>query len=135
MTIRITAKKIGTTDRTTEAEMKPHIKAYSKAKPERQAEMRTDFMTGYIAGKCKVSMTEADRILSNGKGAKCESEEHSLAIMGATTKFLYWFKPSKPAAPTSHARISRAHRDAAKAYLQMFDSVTEAIAALKAVAQ
>lgn len=48
---------------------------------------------------------------------------------------MVWFTPEKPKAPASNARISAAARAAAKAYLAQFDSVSEAIAALKAVAK
>ena len=47
---------------------------------------------------------------------------------------MVWFTPAKEAKPKSHARITPEARKAAKAYLAQFDSVAEAIAALKAVA-
>ena len=46
-----------------------------------------------------------------------------------------WFTPEKPNAPKTSARLSAEARAAAKAYLAQFDSVSAAIAALKAVAK
>jgi hypothetical protein len=47
---------------------------------------------------------------------------------------MVWFKPEKPATPKTHARLSPDARKAAKAYLAQFESLKDAIAALKAVA-
>lgn len=48
---------------------------------------------------------------------------------------MVWFTPEKPKAPTSQARLSPAARKAAQAYLAEFGSLSEAIAALRAVAK
>jgi hypothetical protein len=142
MTIRNTAKSIGAQDRNTEAAMAEHIKAYTKAKPEVQAEMRRDYQVGYIAGRGKVSMAESERILSNGKGANCESEAHIKLIDQATASFNYWFKSTpKQAKPQTHARISKPLREAATNFLAEFEGetlqeqVNAAIAVLRAIAK
>ena len=44
-----------------------------------------------------------------------------------------WFKPSKPKAPTTNARVSREARAAAKALIELCGSVAAAKAALAAV--
>jgi hypothetical protein len=47
---------------------------------------------------------------------------------------MVWFTPEREAKPVQSMRLSADVRAAAKAYLAQFDSVTEAIKALKAVA-
>jgi len=142
MTIRTTAKSIGAQERNTEAAMSTHIKAYTKAKPEAQAEMRREYQVGYIAGRGKVSMAESERILSNGKGANCESEAHIKLIDQATASFNYWFKSTpKQATTPSHARISKPLREAATNFLAEFEGETlqeqinAAIAVLRAMSK
>jgi hypothetical protein len=142
MSIRTTAKSIGINDAKNETAMVTYIKAYNKAKPEVQAEMRRDYQVGYIAGRGKVSMTESERILSNGKGAACESKAHNKLIDQATSSFSYYrtkFSPAQAATTTSHARISKQHRDAAKSFIEMFEGkdkaakIQAAIAVLRAM--
>lgn len=49
---------------------------------------------------------------------------------------MVWFKaPAKPKAPATSQRISKAHRDAAKAYLAQFENVKDAIAVLRSIAK
>jgi hypothetical protein len=47
---------------------------------------------------------------------------------------MVWFTPERDAKPAKSMRLSRDVRDAAKAYLKLFDNVDEAIKALRAVA-
>ena len=47
---------------------------------------------------------------------------------------MVWFTEPRKAKPTKHQRISPEARKAAKAYLAQFDKLSDAIAALKAVA-
>ena len=48
---------------------------------------------------------------------------------------MVWFTPEKPQASKPSTRITPDARRAAKAYLEQFGSLTEAIAALRAVAK
>lgn len=49
---------------------------------------------------------------------------------------MVWFKaPAAPKAPTTSQRISKAHREAAQAYLAQFENVKDAIAVLRAIAK
>lgn len=60
---------------------------------------------------------------------------HNAARMSWQRNVMTWFETPKPKpAPKSSARISREAREAAKAYLAQFESVKDAIAALKAIA-
>ena len=48
---------------------------------------------------------------------------------------MVWFAKPEAAQPTKSQRISKAHRDAAQAYLAQFESVKDAIAVLRAIAK
>jgi hypothetical protein len=88
-------------------------------------------MLGHIGGQ---GFKGAERILSRGKGQGADAE-HVKAIDRASADFRYMVvRPDVVAKPAASARISRHHRAAAKAYLEQFDSLAAAIAALKAVA-
>lgn len=59
---------------------------------------------------------------------------HNAARMSWQRNVMVWFTPEREAKPKASARISREAREAAKAYLAQFESVKDAIAALKAIA-
>jgi hypothetical protein len=123
MSIRMTAKSIGNKDAST-AELAAIIrKAYAKAKPEQALEIRADFYIGYIAGRDRVSISEAAAIVAAGKGADAINAP---AIVRATAAWKYHVvdNGSKPSTPVAHARVSKAHRDAAMAFLAHFEGET-----------
>jgi hypothetical protein len=59
---------------------------------------------------------------------------NSAARMSWSRNVMVWFAPEKAKAPVKSMRLSAEARKAAKAYLAQFDSVADAIKALKAVA-
>jgi len=112
--------------------------AYVGATAEQQSDLRRRWMLGYLEGQvaCKAIKGVPERILSRGKGDGAKIE-HVQAIDRASSDFRYCVvRPVKAVVvePKAHARISRHHRAAAKAYLEQFDSLAAAIAALNAVA-
>jgi len=110
----------------------PFHAAYVGATAEQRADLRQRWMLGHIGGQ---GFKGAERILSRGKGAGADAE-HVKAIDRASADFRYMVvRPDVVAKPVASARISRQHRAAAKAYLEQFDSLAAAIAALKAVAK
>lgn len=136
MSIRSKAKSVGAKDRNTKAFLAEIVKAYNKAGDERKAEIVLDYKVGYIAGYAKVPMEDAERILSEGKVSK----DNTLAIDAAVASVRYHFKKKgKPSAPTSNARVSKAHRTAAMTFLGMFEGkdrteqIKHAIAVLNAL--
>ena len=142
MSIRLSAKSIGNKDAQA-AELSASIrKEWLKASPERKAEIRHDFMIGYIAGREKkgserISLSQAEAIIEAGKG-KGASKAHIAMIDRAASGFTYHIvqgKTKPSAAPMSSKRYSPELRKAAQAYLAKFDSVSEAIAVLRAVAK
>ena len=59
---------------------------------------------------------------------------HGAAFQSWRRNVMVWFTPEREAKPVKSMRLSREARAAAKAYLANFDSVADAIKALKAVA-
>ena len=59
---------------------------------------------------------------------------HGAAFQSWRRNVMVWFTPEREAKPVKSMRLSREARAAAKAYLAQFDSVADAIKALKAVA-
>lgn len=134
MSIRTSAKSIGNNDSKSEALAASIRKSWGKAKPEKQAEIRLEFMVGYIAGRERISLSEAQAIVEAGKGSEAINPG---AIDRATSGFRYHVMQgkTKKSEPQSSKRYSPELRKAAQAYLAKFDSVSEAIAVLRAVAK
>ena len=59
---------------------------------------------------------------------------HDAARKSWARNVMPWFTPEREPKPVKHNRISADARAAAKAYLAQFDSITEAIKVLRAVA-
>ena len=67
MSIRLSAKSIGNKDAQSEALATATRKAWLKASPERKAEIRFDFIVGYMAGRERISLSDAEAIFEAGK--------------------------------------------------------------------
>jgi hypothetical protein len=137
--VRSNAKTIGTNDAKSEILAADIRKAWLKAKPEQQAEIAAEFKVGYMAGKERISLSDAQAIFEAGKG-KGATKAHIAMIDRATSGFNYHIrngktKPASAAAPAKHMRMSADVRQAAKDFLAMFDSVADAKKALDAVAK
>lgn len=133
MSIRINAKSIGNNDAKSEALALAIRKAYAKAGPEKRAELAREFKIGYIAGRERISLSEAEAIFDAGKGANAIN---SGAIDRAYSGFTYHIvqgKAPKAKAEPKRMRLSAETREAAEAYLSWFDNVEDAIKALRAV--
>lgn len=129
MSIRTSSKSIGNNDAKS-ADIAASIrKAWLKAKPEAQAEIVAEFKIGYIAGREKISLAEAQAIFEAGKGT---GAINPAAIDRATSAFNYHIRQSK-AAPAQQAqrsmRISTVMRERAMDFLAEFegDSLAEQI--------
>ena len=72
-------------------------------------------------------------VFYNGKESTRETRNDA-ARKSWARNVMVWFTPEKPKAPQTRQRISAEARAAAKAYLAQFDSVADAIKALRAVA-
>lgn len=139
MSIRLSAKSIGNNDAKS-AELATEIrKAWLKAKPEVQSEIRLDFMIGYISGRERISLSDAQTIISEGKG-KGAPKAHIAMIDRATSGFTYHIKDGKTKPSTeAHTRVSKAHREAANWFIEQFEGekrnqqIDAAIAVLRAL--
>ena len=139
MSIRTTAKSIGNKDAST-AELAATIrKAFVKATPEVQAEIRADFHIGYIAGRDRVSISDATAIWQAGKG---EGAIDAKAISRAVAAWKYHVADhlaASEAAPVKRQRISAEHRAMAMDFLGNFEGeslqeqIKKAIALLNAL--
>lgn len=134
MSIRTSSKSIGTNDAKS-AELAASIrKAWLKAKPEAQAEIVAEFKIGYIAGRERISLSEAQAIFEAGKGAGAINPG---AIDRATSAFNYHIRQSKAtAAPQAQRsmRISTVMRERAMDFLAEFEGETLAEQIKQAVA-
>lgn len=72
-------------------------------------------------------------VFHTGKESTRETR-HAAATKSWQRNVMVWFTPEREAKHKSQARISAEARAAAKAYLAQFESVSDAIKALKAVA-
>jgi hypothetical protein len=133
LTINQFAFNVGNMSRKVREAADPFHTAYLEASPEQRKDLRARWMAGHLEGQ---GFKNVERILSEGKGADAKPE-HIKAIDRASSDFRYMVvRPdAKPAQAASHGRVSKAHREAALAYLAMFEDAKSAIAVLKAVAK
>jgi hypothetical protein len=138
MSIRTTAKSIGNNDAKS-ADLAATIrKAYAKAKPEVQAEIAFDFKVGYISGRDRLSISDAEAVMKAGKGADAINAP---AIVRAVAAWNYHIVQAKAAtaAAQGNKRISKEHREVAMDFLGNFEGETlqeqirQAIALLNAL--
>jgi len=125
MSIRTNAKSIGTND-IKSSEFAATIRAaFNKASAERKAEIMADFKVGYIAGREKVSLAEAQAIFEAGKG-KGATKAGIKAIDRATSAWNYHVVQAKGQAqqPQSHSRVPTKLREAAMVFLAEFEGET-----------
>lgn len=134
MSTRTDAKSIGNNDAKSDALAIAIRKAYAKAGPEKRAELAREFKIGYIAGRERISLSAAEAIFDAGKGANAINAP---AIDRATSGFNYHIvqgKAPKAEVAPKRMRLPAEVREVAESYLSWFDSVEDAIKALRAVA-
>ena len=135
--VRADAKSIGNNDAKSSDLAIAIRKAYAKAKPEAQAEIAFEFKVGYIAGRERISISDAQAIFEAGKGADAINAG---AIDRAVSGFRYHIIDGKTkAAPAKQMRISSEARAIAMDFLGNFEGknrteqITKAIALLNAL--
>lgn len=121
--IRTNAKSIGNNDAKAEALAAEIRKAYAKAKPEAQSEIAAEFKIGYIAGRERISLSDAQAIFEAGKGAEAIN---AAAIDRAVAAFRYHIVQgkTKPAQAPRNMRISSVMRASAMDFLSNFEGET-----------
>jgi hypothetical protein len=85
--------------------------------------------------ECNYTWNAAGSAVFHTGADSTRETRHDAAHKSWQRNVMVWFKSESAAKPVSHARISREAREAAKAYLAMFDNMGDAIKALKAVAK
>jgi len=136
--VRADAKSIGNNDAKSSDLAIAIRKAYAKAAPELQAEIAFDFKVGYIAGRDRLSISDAEAVVTAGKG---ENAINAPAIVRAVAAWNYHIVQgkAKPATAQSRKRISSERRALAMDFLGNFEGETlqeqlkQAIALLNAL--
>jgi hypothetical protein len=85
--------------------------------------------------KCNFTWDGKGRAVFFDGDESTRESRNNAARMSWQRNVMVWFTPEKPKAPKAHARITPDARKAAKAYLEQFDTLAQAIAALRAVAK
>jgi hypothetical protein len=141
MSIRINAKSIGNNDAKSDDLASAIRKAYAKAAPEGKAEIAADFKIGYIAGRERISLSDAQAIFEAGKG-KGVTKANIAMIDRATSGFRYHIIGTKTAParePVKRMRVSTERRALAMDFLSNFkgdnlqEQIEEALALLNAL--
>lgn len=136
------AFNIGVQSRQGRDASKPLSDAYHKGDEEQQRNLRIRWMTNHIRGSLKVTAKVAERILSEGKGEACKSDDNRAAIDKAYSDFRYHIVRKGEvveATPAKSMRISRQHREWANDFIAHFEGkdktarINAAIALLKAL--
>jgi len=122
--VRSTAKSIGTNDANT-ATLAAEIRAaWVKAQPEAQAEIAFEFKVGYIAGRDRVSISDAQAIVEAGKGADAINAPAIVRAVAAWNYHIISKIETKPAQAQTHKRISKEARALAMDFLGNFEGET-----------
>ena len=122
---RTNAVSIGKNDATSDALAAEIRKLWLKATPDAKAEMAAEYKVGYISGRERISLSDAQAIFEAGKG-KGVAKKHIAMIDCAVSSWNYRIvngksKKAKPATPASQPRISRELRSAAMDFLGNFE--------------
>jgi hypothetical protein len=119
--VRSDAQFIGKKDATTAAKIIAIRKAWLKAKPEAQAEIVHEFKVGYISGRDRISISQAEAIVQAGKGEGAIDAPAIARAVSAWHDQVMKDVPKASAAPTAHKRISKEARAMAMDFLGNFE--------------
>jgi len=121
--VRSDAQFIGKKDATTADKIIAIRKAWLKAKPEAQAEIVHEFKVGYISGRDRLSISQAEAIVAAGKGADAINAPAIVRAVAAWHDQVMKDVP-KPAKAQSNKRISAERRALAMDFLGNFEGET-----------
>ena len=121
--VRTEAQFIGKKDAATAEKIEAIRSAWLKAKPEAQAEIVHEFKIGYISGRDRVSISDAQAIVEAGKGADAINAPAIVRAVAAWNYHIVQGK-AKPAQAQSHKRISAERRAVAMDFLSNFEGET-----------
>ena len=136
--VRSDAQFIGKKDATTADKIIAIRKAWLKAKPEAQAEIVHEFKVGYISGRDRLSISQAEAVVAAGKGADAINAPAIVRAVSAWHDQVMKGVP-KPATAQVNKRIDKAAKAMAMDFLGNFEGenlqeqIKKAIALLNAL--
>ena len=134
LSIQSYAFLVGDTKRKTREGSLPYHVAYKGADAFQRKDLRDRWMLGHVMGSLAIDEIKADRILSKSRTERTKAQQD--AYKQASADFSYHvIRPEPKAIEHKSNRISRAHREAAQAYLALFEDAKSALAVLRAVAK
>ena len=134
LSIQSYAFLVGDTKRKTREGSLPYHVAYKGADAFQRKDLRDRWMLGHVMGSLAIDEIKADRILSKSRTERTKAQQD--AYKQASADFSYHvIRPEPKAVEHKSNRISRAHREAAQAYLALFEDAKSALAVLRAVAK
>ena len=134
LSIQSFANLLGQADRKSREASLPFHKAYVHADTEQRQDLRYRWMIGHITGRMDISVVQADRILSQPRTERSDKAQKAHAKASADFSY-HVIRPEPKAVEHKSNRISRVHREAAQAYLALFEDAKSALAVLRAVAK
>lgn len=134
LSIQSYAFLVGDTKRKTREGSLPFHVAYKGADAFQRKDLRDRWMLGHVMGSLAIDEIKADRILSKSRTERTKAQQD--AYKQASADFSYHvIRPEPKAVEHKSNRISRVHREAAQAYLALFEDAKSALAVLRAVAK
>lgn len=134
LSIQSYAFLVGDTKRKTREGSLPYHVAYKGADAFQRKDLRDRWMLGHVMGSLAIDEIKADRILSKSRTERTKAQQD--AYKQASADFSYHvIRPEPKAVEHKSNRISRVHREAAQAYLALFEDAKSALAVLRAVAK
>jgi hypothetical protein len=125
---------LGNADSTSLEASKPLHEAYINATPEQQKDLRHRAVVNYVMGKMNITQSEAEKIVAKTRVKRTKEQEKAVNAAGQKARYhlVTRGKDKKPAPAKTHgkAEFTRAQLSAAKQFVKLFESVTEAKKAL-----
>lgn len=125
---------LGKADSTSLEASKPLHEAYINATPEQQKDLRHRAVVNYVMGKMGIAQSEAEKIVAKTRVKRTREQEKVVNAAGQKARYhlITRGKDKKPAPATSKgkAEFTRAQLNAAKQFVKLFGSVSEAKQAL-----
>lgn len=112
----------------------PFHEAYTDADAAQRSDLRQRWLVNHIMGSLACDRKMADRILSQARTERSDKAQKAYAKASADFSY-HVIRPEPSTKPQTSNRISRAHREAAMAYLALFEDTKSALAVLRAVAK
>lgn len=125
---------LGKADSTSLEASKPLHDAYINATPEQQKDLRHRAVVNYVMGKMNIAQSEAEKIVAKTRVKRTREQEKVVNAAGQKARYHLITrgkdKKPTPVKASGKAEFTRAQLNAAKQFLKLFKSATEAKTAL-----